>query len=183
VTGPVRHGGPNASRGAGRADASDEYARILTENERYTEVFNRAALGAAPMSGIAIVACMDARLDVEEALGLRTGDAHVIRNAGGLATDDAIRSLIISQRLLGTDEVLVIQHTGCGLLNADAVGLKRRLVAESGRTVDLDFGAFNDLHENVREQVDRLRSHPWLRQVPIHGLIFEVETGRLHEVE
>jgi carbonic anhydrase len=182
VSGPVRHGGSSERRGVDRGGGSDEYARILSENERYTEVFNRAALGAAPMSGIAIVACMDARLDVEEALGLRTGDAHVIRNAGGLATDDAIRSLIISQRLLGTDEILVIQHTGCGLLNADADGLKRRLVAESGRSVDLDFGAFNDLEANVRAQVDRLRSHPWLRQVPVHGLVFEVETGRLHEV-
>ena len=182
MTGPNRHGGQSPSRGADRGDASDEFARILSENERYTEVFNRAALGAAPMSGIAIIACMDARLDVEEALGLRTGDAHVIRNAGGLATDDAIRSLIISQRLLGTDEILVIQHTGCGLLNADAEALKQRLTAESGRTVDLDFGAFTDLEANVRAQVDRLRAHPWLRQVPVHGLIFEVETGRLHEV-
>ena len=165
-----------------RGDASDEYARILSENERYTEVFNRAALGAAPMSGIAILACMDARLDVEEALGLRTGDAHVIRNAGGLATDDAIRSLIISQRLLGTDEILVIQHTGCGLLNADATGLRRRLADESGVSVDVDFGAFSDLDANLRAQVDRLRMHPWLRHVPVHGLIFEVETGRLHEI-
>ena len=167
---------------ADRGDASEEYARILAENDRYTEVFNRAALGAAPMTGIAIVACMDARLDIEEALGLRTGDAHVIRNAGGLATDDAIRSLIISQRLLGTDEILVVEHTGCGLLNADTNDLRRRLTGESGVTLDLDFGAFSDLEANLRAQVERLRSHPWLRQVPIHGLIFEVETGRLHEV-
>ena len=165
-----------------RGDASDEYARILSENERYTEVFNRAALGAAPMTGIAIVACMDARLDIEEALGLRTGDAHVIRNAGGLATGDAIRSLIISQRLLGTDEILVIQHTGCGLLTADPAALQQRLALESGVTADLEFGAFSDLEANIRAQVDRLRDHPWLRDVPIHGLLFEVETGRLHEV-
>ena len=165
-----------------RGDASDEYARILSENERYTEVFNRAALGAAPMTGIAIVACMDARLDIEEALGLRTGDAHVIRNAGGLATDDAIRSLIISQRLLGTDEILVIQHTGCGLLNADTDALRERLESESGVTEDLAFGGFSDLEANIRAQVERLHAHPWLRSVPIHGLVFEVETGRLREV-
>lgn len=166
-----------------RRTGSDEYARILAENERYTEVFNRAALGAAPMSGIAIVACMDARLDIEEALGLRTGDAHIIRNAGGLATDDAIRSLIVSQRLLGTDEVLVIEHTGCGLLNADAGRLRRWLANESGVQVDLELGEFADLEANLREQVERIRTHPWLRHVPVHGLIFEVETGRLREVD
>ena len=165
-----------------RGDVADEYARIMSENERYTEVFNRAALGPAPMSGIAIVACMDARLDVEEALGLRTGDAHIIRNAGGLATDDAIRSLIVSQRLLGTDEILVIEHTGCGLLDADGAALTRRLVAESGVMLDLELGAFTDLEANLRAQVERIRSHPWLRHVPVHGLVFEVETGRLREV-
>ena len=165
-----------------RGDASEEYARILAENDRYTEVFNRAALGAAPMTGIAIVACMDARLDIEEALGLRTGDAHVIRNAGGLATDDAIRSLIISQRLLGTDEILLIEHTGCGLLNADTDGLRQRLASETGVTVDIDFLSFEDVETNIRAQVERLRTHPWLRDVPIHGLLFDVATGRLHEV-
>jgi carbonic anhydrase len=165
-----------------RRSGSAEYARILEENERYTEVFNRAALGAAPMSGIAIVACMDARLDIEEALGLRTGDAHIIRNAGGLATDDAIRSLIVSQRLLGTDEVIVIEHTGCGLLNADSDALRRRLATESGSAVDIELGEFDDLEANLRDQVERIRTHPWLREVPVHGLIFEVETGRLREV-
>src|SRR6266850_57392 len=94
---------------------SDEFARLMSENRRYVEAFDRSALTAAPLSGLAVLACMDARLDVEEALGLRTGDAHVIRNAGGLATDDAIRSIVISQELLGTDEVVVIGHTQCGL--------------------------------------------------------------------
>src|ERR671924_1986544 len=95
---------------------SAEFERLLAENARYVEAFDRSALTAAPLSGMAVIACMDARLDVEEALGLRTGDAHIIRNAGGLATDDAIRSLIISQQLLGTDEIIVIEHTGCGML-------------------------------------------------------------------
>jgi carbonic anhydrase len=167
----------------GRSQRSGEYARILAENGRYVEVFDRSALGPAPMSGLAIIACMDARLDVEEALGLRTGDAHIIRNAGGLATDDAIRSLVVSQRLLGTDLVLVIEHTGCGLLGSDEAGLRGRLVAETGVDLDVDFGAFTDLEANVQAQVARLRSHPWLRRVPIHGLIFEVETGRLREVD
>jgi carbonic anhydrase len=164
------------------AERSPEYARLLAENDRYTEVFDRSALGAAPLSGLAILACMDARLDVEEALGLRTGDAHVIRNAGGLATDDAIRSLIISQQLLGTDEIVVIVHTGCGLLGVDEHALRTKLTEQSGRALDIPFGAFQDLTETLRIQVERLRTHAWLKRVPVHGLIFEVATGRLHEV-
>src|SRR6185369_17777350 len=103
----------------GRPVDADEYQRILAENRRYVEAFDRSALTAAPLSGLAIVACMDARLDVGEALGLRTGDAHIIRNAGGLVTDDVIRSLIVSQQLLGTHEIVVIEHTKCGLHEAD----------------------------------------------------------------
>lgn len=161
---------------------SDEFARILAENERYVDVFDRSALGPAPLTGLAILACMDARLDVEEALGLRTGDAHIIRNAGGLATDDAIRSLIVSQQLLGTDEVLVIGHTGCGLHGADEDGLRARLTASSGWLAEIEFGAFADLDEAIRDSVERIRSHAWLKRVPVHGLVYEVETGRLREV-
>ena len=102
-----------------------EYARLLAENAATSEAFDRSALTAAPLSGLAIVACMDGRLDVEEALGLRTGDAHVIRNAGGLVTDDVIRSLIVSQQLMGTNEIVVIEHTGCGLHGADEVDAPR----------------------------------------------------------
>jgi carbonic anhydrase len=163
-------------------EPSREYERILAENARYTDAFDRSALTAAPLSGIAILACMDARLDVEEALGLRTGDAHIIRNAGGRATEDAIRSLIVSQELLGTDEVLVIAHTRCGLLGADEEGLRDRLAARTGRRLTMEFGAFTDLQEFVREQVAILRDHPWIRRVPVHGLIFDVESGRLSEV-
>ena len=159
-----------------------EYARILQENRRYVDAFDRSALTAAPISGLAIIACMDARLDVEEALGLRTGDAHIIRNAGGLATDDAIRSLIVSQELLGTDEVLVIGHTRCGLEGTDEAAIRDDLTARTGRRLDIAFGSFPDVETSVRAQVERLRSHPWVRPVPIHGLIFDVETGRLIEV-
>jgi carbonic anhydrase len=154
----------------------DEYRRVLAENQRYTEAFDRSALTAAPLTRLAILACMDARLDVEEALGLRTGDAHIIRNAGGLATDDAVRSLIVSQQLLGTDEVLVIGHTGCGLLGVDEAGLRDRLATATGESLDIGFGAFEDLEASIRRQVERLRSHPWVRRIPIHGLVFEVET-------
>ena len=158
---------------------ADEYERILAENARYTEAFDRSALTAAPLSGIAILACMDARIDVEDALGLRVGDAHIIRNAGGFATQDAIRSLVISQELLGTREILVVAHTGCGLHGADEAAIRGRVKATTGHDTDLVFGAFGDLDAMVREQVRVLRSHPDLLRVPIHGLIYEVETGRL----
>ena len=166
-------------------DDGGEYARLLAENERYTEAFDRSALTAAPLSGLAIVACMDARLDVEETLGLRTGDAHIIRNAGGLVTDDVIRSLIVSQQLLGTNEIVVIQHTGCGLHDVDEAQLRERVAAAAGVTAEdvaLEFGGFTDLAESVRAQVTILREHQLLRRVPVHGLVFDVLTGRLHEV-
>lgn len=160
-----------------------EFGRLLAENERYTESFDRSALTAAPLSGLAIVACMDARLDVEEVFGLRTGDAHIIRNAGGIATDDAIRSLIISQQLLGTDEIVVIGHTGCGLLGVDEDALRDRLAATMGVHLDIRFESFDDLEASIHASVERLRTHPWLRPVPVHGLVFDVSTGRLHEID
>ena len=162
-----------------------EYARLLAENERYTEAFDRSALTAAPLSGLAIVACMDARLDVEETLGLRTGDAHIIRNAGGLVTDDVIRSLVVSQQLMGTNEIVVIEHTGCGLHGVDEDAVRARLAGSIGvmaEDIPVAFGAFEDLEANLRAQVAILRDHQLLRRVPVHGLIFDVTTGRLHEV-
>ena len=167
------------------ADRSAEYARLLAENRRYTEAFDRSALTAAPLSRLVIVACMDARLDIEESLGLRTGDAHIIRNAGGLVTDDVIRSLIVSIELLGTDEIVLIEHTGCGLHGVDEPALRARVAATSGLPLDrvpAAFGGFGDLEANVRAQADILRGHPYLRHVPVHALVFDVSTGRLHEV-
>ena len=159
-----------------------EFDRILAENQRYIDAFDRSALTSSPLRGVAIVACMDARLDVEEALGLRTGDAHIIRNAGGLATDDVIRSLVISQHLLGTGEVVVIGHTRCGLLGADETAIRATLAAATGQRLDIDFGAFDDLEAAVRSSVERLRSHPWIKPLGIHGLIFDVDTGGLREI-
>lgn len=159
-----------------------EYARALTENARYAAQFNREALPLPPGRKLAVLACMDARLTVEDILGLRTGDAHIIRNAGGLATDDALRSLVISQQLLGTEEVIVIEHTGCGMLTFQDADVHRDLVERTGTDVDLAFHAFPDLEANLRAQLDRIRAHPWVKDVPIHGLVFEVETGRLREV-
>jgi carbonic anhydrase len=165
------------------ADRSAEFARILAENRRYMDAFDRSALTAAPLSKLAVVACMDARLDVEETLGLRTGDAHIIRNAGGLVTDDVIRSLLVSMELLGTQEIVLIGHTRCGLLGVDEDALTDRLAATTGRRLEVEFGAFDDLEASIHASVERLRTHPWLRPVPVHGLVFDVATGRLREID
>ena len=155
---------------------------MLAENARYAATFDRPNLDLPPSRRLAVLACMDARLTVEQVLGLRTGEAHIIRNAGGIATDDAIRSLIISQQLLGTDEIVVIGHTGCGLLGADEASLRDRLADATGQRVDVAFGSFDDLEASVRSSVERLRAHPWITPVPVHGLIFDVSTGRLREL-
>jgi carbonic anhydrase len=160
-----------------------EYVRALQENERYVAQFDRSTLQLPPGRRLAVLACMDARLTVEDVLGLRSGDAHIIRNAGGLASDDAIRSLVISQRLLGTEEVIVIEHTGCGMLTFDDADVRRDIAEQTGTEVDLPLGAFDELEGNLRAQVQRIRSHPWIKDVPVHGLIYEVETGRLREVD
>ena len=114
--------------------------------------------------------------------GCGPGEAHIIRNAGGLATEDVIRSLIVSQQLLGTDEIVVIGHTGCGLLNADEDALRDRLTAATGEALDIGFGSFDDLEASIRASVERLRTHPWLERVPVHGLAFDVATGRVEVV-
>jgi carbonic anhydrase len=166
-------------------DRSGEFQRILAENERYTESFDRSALTAAPLSGLIVISCMDTRLDIGEALGLRIGDAHLLRNAGGNVTDDVIRSVIVSQRLLATDEIVVIGHTECGLLGVDEDALRDRLVQATGlppSDLPASFGAFDDLEEHVRDQVAILRSHPAIRDSVIHGLVFDVATGQLYPV-
>lgn len=159
-----------------------EYTRVLAENERYAAQFDRSDLPLPPGRRLAVLACMDARITVEDLLGLRTGDAHIIRNAGGLASDDALRSLVISQHLLGTEEVIVIEHTGCGMLTFDGDEVSGELSRKTGAEVDLPLGAFPDLEANLRSQVERIREHPWITDVPVHGLIYEVETGRLRAV-
>lgn len=159
-----------------------EFARALRENERYAAQIDRSTLPLPPGRRLAVLACMDARLTVEDVLGLRTGDAHIIRNAGGLATDDALRSLVISQQLLGTEEVIVIEHTGCGMLTFQDHDVHRDLVERTGADVDLAFHAFPELETNLRTQVERIKSHPWIKDVPVHGVIYEVETGRLRAV-
>ncbi|MCC7352814.1 MAG: carbonic anhydrase [Anaerolineae bacterium] len=157
---------------------------IVHANKQYAEKFDRSRLAMPPDKKLAIVACMDARLTVEEALGLKTGDAHIIRNAGGVVTDDALRSLIISQRLLGTREILVINHTDCGMLTFKDEELRKRLKKETGTDCShLSFHAFSDPEENVRAQVKKIKdSSLILKDVAVHGLIYHVESGRLQEV-
>ena len=135
-----------------------------------------------PRRKLAVLACMDQRLNVEQVLGLQLGDAHVIRNAGGIATDDAIRSMVISQQLLGTEEVIVIEHSGCGMLTFQDADVHRALVEKTGVDVDLVFHSFPDLEANLREQVARIRAHPWIKDVPVRGLIYDVDTGDLREL-
>lgn len=159
-----------------------EFARLLDQNDRFVEAFDRSALTAAPLTGLAILTCMDARIDVEDALGLRVGDAHIIRNAGALASEDAIRSLVVSQQLLGTREILVIAHTGCGLHGADEEALRERVGDSTGFKTEMGFGAFTDLDAMVREQVEILQDEPSILEVPVHGLVYDVATGRLRPV-
>jgi carbonic anhydrase len=135
-----------------------------------------------PRRKLVVLACMDARLNVEQVLGLKLGDAHIIRNAGGIATDDAIRSMVISQQLLGTEEVIVIEHSGCGMLTFQDADIHLALVEQTGVDVDLAFHAFRDLEANLREQVERIKAHPWIKDVPVRGLIYDLETGDLRDI-
>jgi carbonic anhydrase len=163
-------------------DPSAELDRALRANARHVERFESSGLSAEPARRLAVIACMDARLIIEDILDLRSGDAHVIRNAGGLATDDAIRSLVVSQHLLGTRAVLLIEHTGCGMLGFEDEPTRRRIAARQGATVDMPLLPFTDLEANVRAQVERIRSHPWIMDVPVHGLVYDVASGRLRLV-
>ena len=155
---------------------------LLKNNEAYARSFSAGNLPLPPAKKLFVLACMDARLTVEDVLGLRTGDAHIIRNAGGLATDDAIRSLVISQHLLGTGEIIVIEHTGCGMLTFEDEPVRQKIARDQGVSVDLPLLPFRDLEANLRDQVRRIREHPWVKDVPVHGAIYEVETGRLRPV-
>ena len=160
-----------------------EYDRALAENARYAAQFDRSALPLPPGRRLAVLACMDARLTVEDVLGLRTGEAHIIRNAGGLATDDAIRSLVISQHLLGTEEIIVIEHTGCGMLTFEDEPVRAQIAAAQGASVDLPLLPFPALEANLASQVEKIRAHPWIKDVPVHGVVYEVETGRIRPID
>src|SRR5919108_3769588 len=158
---------------------------VLKANDQYTESFSLGNLPMPPRLKLAIVACMDARKTVEEFLGLKTGDAHIIRNAGGIVTEDAIRSLLISHYLLGTQEFMVINHTDCGMLTFKDEELRSKLEQSTGTATvtPVHFHSFSDLEENVRKQVQKIKSHPWIpKDITVRGFIFDVKTGRLNEV-
>ncbi|WP_119066675.1 beta-class carbonic anhydrase [Rubrobacter indicoceani] len=156
---------------------------LLKNNEAYVEGFDKKDLPIPPTKGVAVVACMDARLNVYGMLGLTEGDAHVIRNAGGVITDDEIRSLMISQRLLGTTEIILIHHTGCGMLTFTDDQLKDQIQSETGIRPPFSLESFPDLDENVRQSIARIKASPFIpNKDAVRGFVYDVETGGLREV-
>jgi carbonic anhydrase len=160
--------------------ATDE---LLANNERYAAGFDKGDLPLPPARNVAVVTCMDARLSPYVMLGLQEGDAHIIRNAGGVVTDDEIRSLAISQRLLGTEEIMVIHHTDCGMLTFKDDDFKEQIQADTGIKPTWSAEAFSDLDEDVRQSVARIKASPFIpRKDSVRGFVYDVDTGRLREV-
>lgn len=156
---------------------------LLQNNTNYAESFDKADLPTPPGRNVAVVACMDARLDVYRMLGLTEGEAHVIRNAGGVVTDDVIRSLTISQRLLGTQEIVLIHHTDCGMLSFSDDEVKQQIQEDVGIKPEFALEAFSDLEEDVRQSIRRIQASPFVpHKGSVRGFVYEVETGRLREV-
>ena len=156
---------------------------LLQNNEAYAESFDKGDLPIPPAKGVAVVACMDARLNVYGMLGLQEGDAHVISNAGGVITDDEIRSLAISQRLLGTREIILIHHTDCGMLTSTDDELKQQIQDDVGIKPHFPMESFTDLEDDVRQSIARIQASPFiLHKDSVRGFVYEVETGRLREV-
>jgi carbonic anhydrase len=156
---------------------------LLQNAEHYAQEFDKGDLPLPPAKGVAVVACMDARLNPYGILGLSEGDAHVIRNAGGVITDDEIRSLAISQHLLGTTEIILIHHTDCGMLTFTDDEFKQKLEQEAGERPQWDANAFPDLEGDVSESIRRIKDSPFIpNKDSVRGFVYEVETGKLREV-
>ncbi len=156
---------------------------LLQNNAAYAEGFDKGELPMPPAKKLAIVACMDARLHVYGALGLQVGEAHVIRNAGGVITDDSIRSLAISQRLLGTEEIILIHHTDCGMLTFNDDDFKASIEQDTGIRPEWAAESFGDLEADVRQSIKRIQASPFIpRKDSIRGFVYEVESGRLREI-
>jgi carbonic anhydrase len=155
---------------------------LLRNAESYAETFDKGALPMPPGAKVAIVACMDARLNPYGLLGLKEGDAHVIRNAGGVITPDEIRSLAISQRLLGTEEIILIHHTDCGMLTFTDDDFKRSVLEDTGIKPEWAAEAFPDLDEDVRQSIARIKASPFIPHKNVRGFVYQVEDGRLREV-
>ncbi|MBA2630500.1 MAG: carbonic anhydrase [Thermoleophilaceae bacterium] len=156
---------------------------LLSNNEAYAASFSKGDLPGTPRLKVTVLTCMDARLDPARLLGLEEGDAHVIRNAGGVVSDDALRSLAISQNLLGTEEIVLIQHTECGLLTFTSQEFAAQLEDQTGQRPEWSAHAFADLEGEVRAGIARIKDDPFVpRTDRVRGFVYEVETGRLREV-
>ena len=157
---------------------------LLQNAERYAAAFDQGALPLPPAKRVAVLACMDARLNPYGLLGLSEGDAHVIRNAGGVVTDDEIRSLAISQRLLGTEEIILIHHTDCGMLTFSDDEFRRQVQADTGIKPEWAAEAFDDLEGDVRQSIARIKASPFIpRKDSVRGFVYDVRTGKLDEVK
>ena len=160
-----------------------ELPAIFEANEHYAAGFAKGDLPMPPARRLAVLTCMDARIDPAKALGLAEGDAHVVRNAGGRASGDALRSLVISQRLLGTREVLVVHHTDCGMLTFADDELKKQIQEDVGLKPHFSMESFSDLEADVRQSIARIKASPFIpNKDSVRGFVYEVETGRLREV-
>ena len=158
--------------------------QLLENARRYAEGFDQGGRPMPPATKVAVVACMDARIVPSQLLGLAVGDAHVIRNAGGVVSADTIRSLAISQRLLGTEEIVLIHHTDCGMLTFDDEGFRRSILEETGIKPEWAAEAFPDLDEDVRQSIARIQHSPFLpNKGSVRGFVYDVETGELREVK
>jgi carbonic anhydrase len=155
---------------------------LLRNADAYAADFDKGNLASPPAKKVAIVACMDARLNLYGLLGLSEGDAHVICNAGGVVTDEEVRSLAISQHLLGTEEIILIHHTDCGMAKFTSDELDEKLEAETGARPGWTSHAFSDVEEDLREQMRRIERSPFIPRKNVRGFVYEVETGRLREV-
>lgn len=157
---------------------------LLERNASYAEAFEQGNLPLPPARKLAVLACMDARLDVHGLLGLELGDAHVIRNAGGVVSDDALRSLVISQRLLGTEEIILIHHTDCGMLTFRDDDVKDGILADTGLRPSFALEAFGELDDDVRQSIGRIQANPFIpNKDQVRGFVYDCATGRLNEVE
>ncbi len=155
---------------------------LIANNARYAATFTKGRLPVPPAKKVAVLACMDARLDPAKVLGLDEGDAHVIRNAGGVATEDALRSLVISQRLLGTEEIVLVHHTDCGMETFRDDAVKDQILADTGLRPSFALEAFPRAEEDVKQTAARIKASPFVARKNIRGFVYEVETGKLREV-
>ena len=159
-----------------------EVDALLANNKHYAAGFDKANLAAEPERRIAVVTCMDARIDPAAALGLHEGDAHVLRNAGGIVTEDVLRSLTLSHHLLGVEKVVLIHHSGCAMVELDETRAIAQIEARSGAPVNFPLGAFADLEADLRAGARLIESHPLLSDLSVRTLLYEVETGRVREI-